>query len=577
MKIKKFGRTFKIKQWKGEKLGSVIGVDTETELIKHEGHVPRLVVTTAYDGSDTVYIIKNDDVPDFLLKHSKSVLVYHNAPFDLDVLGKEFNRDFFEQVENDLIHDTAVLFQLVAIAERGFTHSKFSLDFCVSNILKDVLPKDDNIRLTFGQFILENGSIDYKNISKEHYIYACLDPIATFLIYENLMKRIKLLPTSTNLCHKIHLMGAMGLYDIRKRGIGVDLEYSNKLREDLQEKMNPLMEILASYGWVRGQKGLQDVYNGLCDFFEFDLPTNEKGYSAKSEDLEKYRDNPFVSALLTFLELEHHQSFLNELTAERIHPYYDNLKNTTRTSCSKPNMQQIPVSGGIREAFIPKKSHKFIDVDYSAIEMFTAAHHLEVAYGNSEMFKVLQEGKDPHIYVASSIHSIPESEVTKHQRQGAKPANYGFLADMSPKTFIPYAAGYGQELTLAESTQIKKGWKKAYPKVNNFFKEAGKVNRSHKTYLSRTGFVRANCSYTAWLNSHFQEPAACGAKLAMYLCLKAGLKMVAFIHDQIVCEEHEDVENEKLELLKECMVTGMKIVCPMNIGVDGEIKDRYSK
>lgn len=572
MKIKKFGKEFNVIQYQGQLLGKEIALDTETRLIRSVEDTPDLVITCAYDDKEC-YIITNKYIKEFLDKHQKHTLIFHNCPFDLAVLTKHTGFQFWDMIESGRIIDTGLLFQLVAIGSRGFTHKKWSLDYVVNLLLQDTLPKDDSIRLTFGDYLNVDGSVDYKRMSKAHYIYACLDPIATFLVYQGLKNQMKELPTGTNLAHMIHLMGHIALYDIHKRGIGVDLPYTNKLRDELQEGMDKEVNILASYGWTRGQKGNQESYNQICDFLGLKLPKTNNGYSMSSEDLETYKENPFVQSLLKYLELEKRKSFLNEMTSERIHPYYETIKNTGRTSSTKPNIQNPPREGGIREAMVPKKDHVFIDCDYGSIEMYTVANHMKHKYGHSVLYDVLQEGRDPHYFAAAIIYDKPESEIAKDQRQAAKIANYGFLANMSEETFVAYASSFGVSFTLDQAKIIKKGWSDAYPEIKQFWKDGFKT----RTYVSRTGFVRANCSYTAWLNNHFQGPAAEGAKIAMYFALKSGLNQVAFVHDQIVCEEHKDEAEEKLELLKQIMIDGMKKICDMNIKVDGEIKERYGK
>ncbi len=576
MKVTKFGRTLTIKQWKGEKLKEVIGVDTETELIKEPSHVPKLVLTTAYDGGKNCYIIRNQDVKEFLTMHQEHTLVFHNAPFDLNVLTKQVNFEFWDMIESGKIIDTMLLFQLVAIATRGYTHKRSSLDYVVSNLLNNTLPKDKDIRLTFGQYIKytkEDGSISYSSVSKAHIVYACLDPVATLLCYNTLKTTIKHLNTETNLAHTIHLMGHIALDAITRRGIEVDLEYANNLRDELQAEMEVEANILASYGWTRGKKGVQESYNKIIDFLELDLPTTKHGYSMASEHLETYNDHPFVQSLLRYLELEHHKGFLNEMTTSRIHPRYETIKNTGRTSAFKPNIQNPPRKGGIREAMIPKEGHAFIDVDYNSIEMYTVAYHMKTKYGKSVMYDVLQEGRDPHLFVASIIYDKPESEITKNQRQAAKIANYGFLANMSPETFVDYAGSFGAEFTLDQAKKIKKSWTDAYPEIRSFWKSGYKAQGFYK---SKTGFIRVNCSYTAWLNNHFQGPAAEGAKIAMYFAHKSGFKLVAFVHDSLVAEEPKEGLEAKLELLRATMIEGMKKICPMNIKAEGMIKMRYS-
>ena len=201
MIIRKFGRQFVVKQYKGENLGKSFSLDCETELVKSPDHIPRLVVSTAYNGGNTAYIILNKDILSLLKSHSDSTIIFHNFFFDMNVISNHCGFIWFNMIESGKIIDTALLFKLNMIATRGYCPEKSSLDYVTKHLLKDVLPKDDSIRLTFGQYLDDSGKVDYKAISKAHYIYAILDPIATFLIYEKLLSSIKLLPTTTLLAH----------------------------------------------------------------------------------------------------------------------------------------------------------------------------------------------------------------------------------------------------------------------------------------------------------------------------------------------------------------------------------------
>ena len=96
-------------------------------------------------------------------------------------------------------------------------------------------------------------------------------------------------------------------------------------------------------------------------------------------------------------------------------------------------------------------------------------------------------------------------------------------------------------------------------------------------FTSGTGYVRRNCTYTSYLNTHFQSLVAEGCKIALYFIKLAGYKQVLFCHDEIVCEHPLENINEALEDVKNIMIESMKQVIPMNILAEGEIKMRYSK
>ena len=577
MVINKFNKSIKVVWWSGEYLGDIVGLDTETELIIDEAITPKLVLTTAWAGQDG-YCIKNDDVEKFLLVHANTTLTLTNFAFDRAVLEQHCpNFKFHKQVMTDKIHDTAILYKLYHIATKGFVPKKWSLDTPFAEYFRAELPKDDDIRLTFGQYIKEDGSIDYESMSDAHIEYAVLDPVATRMVYMHLINKIKLLPTKTLLSHKIQLMGDIALYETRRNGISIDLKYTSELRESLQIDMDRNLEVLSTYGYVRGQKGNTKAYNKIIDLLDLDLPKSESTgvYSMKGELLEPYRKIPFIYNMLDYLALEKKQSFLNLLTKERIHPKYNSIVNTCRTSCSAPNIQNPPRKGGVRECFIPKKDHVFIDVDYDIAELCAMAQITYKLFGYSKMRDIINSGEDIHKSFASEVFDCDISEVTKEQRQFAKVPNFGLVANMSPETFVDYAWGMaGLEISVVRAKELKNKWKTFFPEMEEYWK-AGYGKSLCKT---DTGFLRNNCTYTAFLNTPMQYRVACGAKIAGYNLMQAGYKISYFIHDQYGIEHHKDGAEEALEDVKAIMKKSMEIIIPdVKIGTDGKLLDRFQK
>ena len=576
MKITKFGKTLTVKNWKGERLTNrYIGLDTETPMIQ-DRETPKLVITCAYDGSDNVWIITNHRIMEFLSLHSKHTFILHNFYFDMKVITAHCGWDWIPQIEAGLIYDTQLLFKLAWIGTYGYTLKRSSLDFCVEKLLNEVLPKDNDIRLTFGQFIRKDGSIAYNDISNAHLVYALLDPVATLLVFFELKRMISLLPTSTMCAHKIHLMGDIALKDISDRGLNVDTYQADVYRSYLELLGSKPEEALNSYGYFIGKKGNKKVYDQIMLDNGIDsLPITKTGnFSQKVEDLDPYINTCyFVKAFIDYMDLKKEKDFLRLMVNERIYPDYDSIKKTGRTGCKRPNIQNPPRRPGIRNCFLPKRNHVFVDADYSSIEMYTQAYYLKTLYGESNMYDQLQLGKDLHIFVGSSIYNVSEDNVDSQQRQSSKIANYGFLSGMTAQTFVDYSKQLGAKFTLDEAKFIRAGWVKAYPEIEQHWLRSYK----EKTFISDSGFVRANCGSTHWLNTHFQGKAAEGAKLALWLLYKEKIPSVAFIHDQIILESPIDLAHDHAKALKRCMEEGMKLVCPMNIEVDTEFKYNLGK
>ena len=100
-----------------------------------------------------------------------------------------------------------------------------------------------------------------------------------------------------------------------------------------------------------------------------------------------------------------------------------------------------------------------------------------------------------------------------------------------------------------------------------------------ETAVTLTGRVRAGVSYCEARNTPFQGLAADGAKLALWNLWKAGFKVVAFIHDEIVCEVLTDGAEEQLACMSRIMCDSMAEVlqCDIPVEVEGHLSERWSK
>jgi len=303
-----------------------------------------------------------------------------------------------------------------------------------------------------------------------------------------------------------------------------------------------------------------------------DLPLTDTGISSKAEDLENFRQHPFIDSYLKYHEMEKACSFVKNIESDRVHPRYNLLVNTGRTSCSKPNFQQLPRVGGIREMFLASPGTKLAIVDYAAIELSTLAQILLDMFGESVMADQINEGVDLHKYYASIMRSCSISEVTKQWRQEAKAANFGFPGGLGVETFIQFSKSYGLDLGMSDAYAMKDAYFNTFPEMRPYLNgEVGFV-------YTRTGRLRANTTYCAEKNSPFQGLAADGAKLALYELDKKGFKVVGFVHDEIICEVPNDRAERDLAIMEKIMIDQMKSVVPnVRISVEGQLQDKYCK
>ena len=564
----KFGREeYTIAIWKGEHLGSLVACDTETTIVPFT-RTPDLVTCQVYGGGDVVYYIPKNRITTFFIKHYDTDFIFHNAPFDMDVLQSFIGRDaVYRMYDDNKIKDTSILYRLVHLAEIGMMPHRYNLAL-VSKKFNNVELEKDERRENFAQF----KDVDIDQIPE----YGAADVIATYKAWLTMKVHANRHDVKgTLLSHDIQVKGDLALKHLYKNGIGFDLSMKDEWFNDKNGQLVILQERLSNWGWVRGHKGIKDRYAQITEILGIKdkLPRTKDGsISAKREDLEPFSHLPFISDFLSYIELEKAIGFVKDRTESRVHPRYNTLVNTGRTSCSKPNFQQLPRIGGIREMFKADEGKTFLITDYSTLELAALSQVLLDQEGYSVMGDKINEGIDLHKYYASVMHGCTLDKVTKQQRQEAKAANFGFPGGLGVETFIQFSKGYGLTITPQQAQIMKNTWFDAFPEIKGYMKnEKGEVT-------TLTGRKRGNTTYCAEKNTPFQGLSADGAKLALYNLDKEGFKVVGFVHDEIICEVKCEEATEKLKVMEKIMIDQMRGVIPdIKIGVDSMISDRYCK
>jgi hypothetical protein len=171
--------------------------------------------------------------------------------------------------------------------------------------------------------------------------------------------------------------------------------------------------------------------------------------------------------------------FFGRLQGGKVHPRYNVLARTGRTTCENPNVQQTPREGGFRELYIPAPGYFLLAIDYSYIELRTLAAVCEAKFGNSKLGDTIRDGMDPHCYTAAmfldmdfneflrlekaedivEIDGVPQKKKGywyKKHRQGAKPINFGVPGGLGPGSLVSYArSNYKVELTFDQARQLR--------------------------------------------------------------------------------------------------------------------------
>src|SRR5262249_60880371 len=129
-------------------------------------------------------------------------------------------------------------------------------------------------------------------------------------------------------------------------------------------------------------------------------------------------------------------------------------------SSSKPNLQQIPRDSRYRKCFRAPEGRCLARADFSQVELRIAAR----ITGDPAMVGAFQRGADLHTLTAQRLTG--KQEVTKQERQLAKPINFGLIYGMSDKGLRAIAlTDYGLELSQEEARRYRQAFFEAYPGI----------------------------------------------------------------------------------------------------------------
>lgn len=472
-------------------------------------HVPSYVIGAACDGSSG-YFIPAGRCPAFLAAHDGVPLVFHNATFDLKVLQREAaGIDLYSFVERGLVWDTMLLHRLYKLGREGHPANRTgesTLDRCARDYLGVELDKHakgvsgEEVRRGFGKFLGRHP----REIPAAYLEYLAADALATALLFRELTGRIKTLLAGAGgawgyvspdwlaeqsekwgpLTHHIQLKAAAALDAVTAAGIGIDLGVRDELLKEIQGEREQLRQQLEGMGYRPGEGSSKALQERIARFAErHPEPKLERTatgkFSTDGEQLQRLADrDPFFRTLLDHRAADKLVgSFLEKLGSSRLHPSFDVLKNTGRTSSMGDiNAQNLPRDDRVRRCFVPAAGHDFLDADYSTVELATLAQSVLSQFGGrSVMAEAINAGVDLHRLVAARVTGKPEAEVTAEERRRAKAINFGKPGGMGTQALREYAsASYGLVMGDDEVAALEQAWFALFPEMRDFLSDEGR-------------------------------------------------------------------------------------------------------
>lgn len=394
----------------------------------------------------------------------------------------------------------------------------------------------------------------------------------------------------TELYKNIELPLTFVLHDMENKGIKVEREalkeYGAELDESIIELEKRIYEKCGHEFNINSPKQL-----GVVLFEELKLPNGKKtktGYSTAADVLEKLAgEYPIVNDILDYrtytkLKSTYAEGLSNFIKEDgRIHANFNQtITATGRLSSTDPNLQNIPIrmelGRKIRKAFVPREGYKFVDADYSQIELRLLAH----MSGDENLIHAYENGDDIHALTASKVFKIPLCDVNDTLRRRAKAVNFGIVYGISA-----YGLSEDLHIPVKEATNYIESYFEAYPGIKAFLdglvkdaKDKGYAitlfnRRRQIPEIKERNFNIRQFGERVAMNAPIQGSAADIMKIAMikvYKRLKAenmDSKILVQVHDELLIEAKDNEVEKVYTILNEEMADAVKLAVHLPIDI----------
>jgi len=230
------------------------------------------------------------------------------------------------------------------------------------------------------------------------------------------------------------------------------------------------------------------------------------------------------------------------------------------------NAQQIPRDTFLRGVIGAPKGWKFVEADFSQIELRIAAHYAQ----ERTMLRIFHQDGDIHMATAVKVTQKPEAKITKEERKKAKGVNFGFVFGMGSNKFVDYARdSYGVTVSESEAKVFREAFFDQFPRLQPWHERQRRLARQYSRVQSAIGRVRhlpdvasqdkevrAEAERQA-INSPVQGLASDMMLLALTMLHSMmppdEARIVGTVHDSILFEIREDVVDKWVPVIRQTM------------------------
>ena len=533
-----------------------------------------------------------------IFKDLENVLPLFADQAGLGGIGLCFSKEesYCIKVEKDITGEW-LLKKLADVAEKAETYAMFRLKESMEQVT--IRNQANCFDVSVAAYLLNplKNNYTWEDVAREHLglmidekidqdMKACYESYVNYASVEVLRQKLRDTKMDT-LFRDIEMPLVFTLFDMEQNGIRVEADalkqYGDQLAGKIAELEKEIYEEAGETFNINSPKQL-----GVVLFENMKLPGGRKtktGYSTAADVLEKLApEHPVVAKILEYrqytkLKSTYADGLANYIQDDgRIHGKFNQtITATGRISSTEPNLQNIPVRMElgrlIRKVFIPEEGYRFVDADYSQIELRVLAH----CSGDEHLIQAYKEQSDIHRITASQVFHIPFDEVTPQQRRNAKAVNFGIVYGIS-------SFGLSQDLSITrkEAAKYIDDYFATYPGIKTFLdhavthaKEEGYVvtlfgRRRPVPELSSSNFMQRSFGERVAMNSPIQGAAAI-IKIAMIRVnqrlkdQKMKSRLVLQVHDELLIEAYEPELDEVQNILKEEMEHAAELKVPLEI------------
>ncbi len=488
---------------------------------------PAPIVGAACDGARGVFVSR-EDLKAFFEVHPGAEIIMHHAAFGLKVLAPllQPGLDLYGLVEASRVWDTMILHRLLSLATAGHTaRAESSLADCVRTFLG--LTLETRKADTGGQQSRTNSDCllgkPSAEIAASYLMQLGCNVLATWQLYSELRRRIDdvlqnahgvwgyvhdapdrmggapgskwlryVLERFGPLTHHIQLRASILMDVLSSNGIGIDQARREEKEAQVRATLEECKGRLGARGYRVGAEGSDQELQEILTRFHRDHPDSplkrtESGerWSTAEEDLAELAEHD--SLFGDYARYRHAEkllsTYLSKMGLARIHPRFEFLLETGRTSCSDFTLQNLPGEKDLLEAdkgavtvrgcCVPGDGCIFIDSDYGQLELVLLAYAWAQQFGfTPHLAPIINADNDVHRLISATVQGKDPKDVTKNERNSAKPVSFGRPGGMGVRGLRKVAkASYGIELTEEEVQERIQAYHRLCPELNEFLRD----------------------------------------------------------------------------------------------------------